>query len=328
MRRSGFSIRGRCAVYIAIGVVLYVNQPIIGMAQQTATTQSSTFSIDKLLDLKVIPLWDQAAPGSMDDSGSDTPTLTAFTPQPRTENGTAVIVAPGGAYLGLANNLEGRQVADWFAAHGVTAFLLTYRLGPKYSFPVPMWDAQRAIRTVRYHAHDYNISPSKIGMIGFSAGGHLAAISAVLADDGNADAPDPIDRMSSHLDFLILAYPWLNAMKTGQHGVLSYCGVMPKIPLETCQQFEREYTPLLHVTSKAPPTFIYHTSADQTVPVEASIAFYRALQVAGVPVEMHVFAHGAHGTGLGLGNPALDLWPVLLAAWLRDQGLLTSSPPS
>ena len=292
-------------------------------AQASLPSPSEPSSIEGFLDVKTIQLWNGSAPGAAGKNISDVPTLTIFLPQPNAGNGTSVIVAPGGAYVGLASNLEGRQVADWLSTHGVTAFVLRYRLGPKYIYPIPLEDVQRAIRFVRFHASEYGISPKRIGVMGFSAGGHLAAIAGTLFDAGNLTASDPIDRISSRPDFMVLAYPWLNAMQPNQHGLITYCSVIRSVPPEDCEKFELAYTPTLHVSPQTPPSFIYATSDDETVPVSASIAFYQALHAAGVPAEIHIFAHGAHGSGLGDSNPALDLWPGLLEAWLRGQGLLT-----
>jgi acetyl esterase/lipase len=247
--------------------------------------------------------------------------LTVFRPQPRTGNRTAVVIAPGGAYLGLASNLEGRQVADWYTSRGVTGFVLRYRLGSKYLYPIPLQDAQRAIRFVRYHANEFGIEPDRIGFMGFSAGGHLAAMTGTMFDGGKPDAADPIDGVNSRPDFVVLGYPWLNAMEKNETGVLSYCSAL-KIPSAQCTNFE-QYSPDQHVSAQTPPSFIYHTTDDELVPVEASMKYYRALRRAGVPVEMHLFGHGRHGSGLGLGDASLDLWPALLESWLRSRGLLT-----
>lgn len=290
---------------------------------QTASSASSSSRgpvEDAFLGIATYRLWDGGAPGALGTGELDVPTLTLFQPHRGTANGTAVVIAPGGAYLGLAANLEGRQVADYFTARGVTAFVLRYRLGRNYLYPTPLLDAQRAIRFVRARAREFGVAPDRIGMMGFSAGGHLTATAGTMFDEGKAGAPDPIDRASSRPDFLVLGYPWLNAMKKDQAGVISYCSVL-KIAPETCSPFE-QYSPDLHVTAKTPPTFIYHTTDDELVPVEASIGFYRVLSAAGVPVEMHVFAKGKHGSGLGLGNAALDTWPMLLEGWLRGRGLL------
>ena len=184
-------------------------------------------------------------------------------------------------------------MADWYTSRGVTGFVLRYRLGSKYLYPIPLQDAQRAIRFVRSHANEFGIGPDRIGFMGFSAGGHLAAMAATMFDGGKPDAPDPIDRVSSRPDFVVLGYPWLNAMEKNDTGVLSYCSAL-KIPADQCTNFE-QYSPEQHVSAQTPPTFIYHTTDDELVPVEASMKYYRALRAAGVPVEMHLFGHGRHG---------------------------------
>ena len=297
--------------------------PLASAAAQAPAAADGPRPRDAFLGVTSYRLWEGDAPGASGTGESDVPTLTQFRVHTGTGNGTAVIVAPGGAYLGLAANLEGRQVADWFAARGVTAFVLRYRLGKKYLYPTPLRDAQRAVRLVRSRAREFGVSPDRIGMMGFSAGGHLTAAVGTMFDAGDQKAADPVDRVSSRPDFLVLGYPWLNAMKAVQKG-LSYCGVMD-VPAERCGEFER-FSADQHVTAQVPPTFIYHTTDDELVPVEASVGFYRALATAGVPVEMHLFAKGKHGSGLGLGDASLDLWPVTLEAWLRGRGLLTPDP--
>ena len=216
------------------------------------------------------------------------PTLTVFRVHARTGRGTAIVIAPGGAYRGLAANLEGRQVADWFAARGVTAFVLKYRLGSRYLYPTPLVDARRAMRFVRAHAAEFDIAPDRIGMMGFSAGGHLTAMAATMPEAGRADAADPLDRVSSRPDFQVLGYPWLNAMTKDQKA-LAYCGVLKLDPAQ-CATFE-QYSPERLVAKDTPPAFIYMTTDDELVPVDASVTFYRALNAAGVPAEMHIFGH-------------------------------------
>ena len=290
-------------------------------AQTAQTPRAGLPAPDNFLDIATFPLWEGDAPGALGAGTTDIPTLTIFRPQPGSGNGTAVIVAPGGAYLALRANLEGRQVADWFTSRGVTAFVLKYRLGHNYLYPIPLTDARRAIRLVRSRAKEFGIAPDRVGMIGFSAGGHLTATAGTMFDRGQADANDTVERVSSRPDFMILGYPWLNAMKPDQEGSIAYCGGM-KVEPEKCKSFA-QYSPDRHVSAQTPPTFIYHTTDDELVPVEASVTFYHALRAAGVPVEMHIFAKGKHNSGLGLGNAALDLWPMLLEAWLRGLGLLT-----
>jgi acetyl esterase/lipase len=281
--------------------------------------------LDPALGISTIPLWPSDAPEVAGTDAADLPTLAVFLPQKGKGTGSAVVVAPGGSYLGLASNLEGRQVADWFTSLGLTAFVLKYRLGAKYLYPIPLEDAQRAVRLVRSSATSYGFLPDRIGFIGFSAGGHLAAATGTLFDAGKADAGDPVERLSSRPDFLILGYPWLNAMQPSGH-YITYCSLIKTIPPETCKLDEQKYTPSLHVTPQTPTTFIYSTTDDGTVPISASVNFYNALIAAGVPAELHIFRHGEHGSGMGAGSAALDRWPGLLEQWLRDQGLLT--PPA
>jgi acetyl esterase/lipase len=279
-------------------------------------------AIDPALGISTLQLWPKQAPQIAGTDPADLPTLTLFLPQKGKGTGSAVIVAPGGAYIGLASNLEGRQVADWFTARGVTAFVLKYRLGAKYLYPIPLEDAQRAVRLVRSLASVYGFAPDRIGMVGFSAGGHLAAATGTLFDAGKPGSADPVERLSSRPDFLVLGYPWLNAMQPSGN-YITYCSKIKILPPETCKLDEQKYTPSLHVTPQTPTTFIYSTTDDQTVPISASVNFYNALIAAGVPAELHIFRHGAHGSGMGAGIASLDLWPVLVEQWLRDQGLLT-----
>jgi acetyl esterase/lipase len=293
-------------------------QPAPAQAQGAQAEQA----VDPALGLSTLQLWPKGAPQVAGTDWKDLPTLTVFVPQKGRGTGSAVIVAPGGGYENLSTNLEGRQVADWFTVRGVTAFVLKYRLGAKYLYPIPLEDAQRAVRLVRSLAPVYGYSPDRIGFIGFSAGGHLAAATGTLFDAGKPDANDPVERLSSRPDFLVLGYPWLNAMQPSGN-YITYCSVLKVIPPETCKLDEQKYTPSLHVSSQTPTTFIYSTTDDETVPISASVDFYNALIARGVPAELHIFRQGEHGSGMGMGNAALDLWPVLLEQWMRDQGLLT-----
>jgi acetyl esterase/lipase len=274
------------------------------------------------LGIQTIRLWPGPAPQAKGDTCDDIPTLTIFDPHPGTGNGSAAVIFPGGAYQHLAGNLEGRQVADWFTARGFTAFVLCYRLSSHgYLLPVPLLDARRAIQMVRARAADYHLSADRIVVIGFSAGGHLAALAGTQSVPGNADAEDPIDRVSSRPDYLVLGYPWIGAITTDTSH-LSYCKLFNV--MDQCDALRTAYSPDLFVTKDTPPAFIYHTFTDQTVPVEQPMRFYEALIKAGVPSEMHIFANGPHGTGLGKSDPALDQWPALLENWLRTKGLLTA----
>jgi acetyl esterase/lipase len=274
------------------------------------------------LGIQTIRLWPGPAPQAKGDTCDDIPTLTIFDPHPGTATGSAVLIFPGGSYAHLAGNLEGRQIADWFTARGFRAFILSYRLSSNgYLLPVPLLDARRAVQTVRARAADYHISPDRLVVIGFSAGGHLAALSGTQFIPGSPDAEDPIDRVSSRPDYLVLGYPWIGAITTDTSH-LSYCKLFNV--MDQCETLRAAYSPDLFVTKDTPPTFIYHTFTDQTVPVEQTLRFYNALVKAGVDSELHIFANGPHGTGLGKGDPALDQWPGLLENWLRAKGLLTA----
>jgi acetyl esterase/lipase len=276
------------------------------------------------LGIQTIRLWTGPAPQAKGDACEDIPTLTIFEPQHGMENGSAVVIFPGGAYVGLAGNLEGRQYADWFTARGFRAFILSYRLTSNgYVLPVPLLDARRAIQIVRSRARDYFINPNRIVVIGSSAGGHLAALAGTQFVPGNPEAEDPTDRVSSRPDYLVLVYPWMGAITTDTSH-LSYCKIFNL--MDRCDALRAAYSPDLFVTAKTPPTFWYHTFNDQTVPVEQGLRFYEALVKAGVPAEAHIFPNGAHGSGLGKGDAALDQWPGLMGTWLRAQGLLTPDP--
>jgi acetyl esterase/lipase len=272
------------------------------------------------LGIQTIRLWPGTAPQAKGATCNDIPALTIFEPREGTANGSAVIIFPGGGYVHLAGDLEGREVADWFTARGFRAFILSYRLASHgYLLPVPLLDARRAIQTVRARALDYHIDPNRIVVIGFSAGGHLAALAATQFTPGDPDADDPIARASSRPNFLVLGYPWIGALGT-DFTHLNYC--KEQNVMDRCEALRAANSPDLFVTKDTPPTFIYHTFNDETVPVEQSLRFYDALVKAGVPSELHIFANGPHGSGLGKGDPALDQWPNLLENWLRAQGLL------
>ena len=264
-------------------------------------------------------LWEHGAPGAQGSAPEDVPTITAFVPMDPTRSGTAVLIAPGGSYHMLASNHEGRQVANWFNAMNVTAFVLKYRLGPKYHNPIELEDAQRAMRWVRAHAAQYGFNPNRVGMMGFSAGGHLTSTVGTHFDDGNPSASDPIDRVSCKPDFLILGYPVITMLPPYAHegSVTNLLG--DNSTTEQRKQMSSE----LHVTAQTPPTFLLSTTEDGLVPVENTVMFYMALRKAGVPAEMHVFEKGPHGVGLDLADPVLGVWPTLLANWLRERGLLT-----
>lgn len=267
---------------------------------------------------KAEPLWEGRAPGALGDQEEDTPTLTPFVVSEGRGVGTAVVVCPGGGYVHLAMDKEGYQIAQWLNSLGVTAFVLKYRLGPKYHHPVELGDAQRAIRTVRAHAAEYRVQPDRIGIMGFSAGGHLASTAGTHFDSGNPQAADAIDRVSSRPDFMVLCYPVITMSEPYVHrgSLHALLGENPDPKLV------RELSNELQVTAQTPPTFLFQTTTDRTVPVENSVLFYLALKKAGVPAEMHIYEQGPHGVGLASTDETLSSWPARLADWLRIRGLL------
>jgi acetyl esterase/lipase len=292
---------------------------LISMAASLVFSQLPTPSPAKLAtsqETQTFPLWEKGAPGALGHEDSDIPTLTYYPAAHAVP--TAIVVAPGGGYRGLAMNHEGRQIASWLNAIGISAFVLKYRLGPRYHHPIELGDAQRAIRLVRTHAVEYGAKPDRIGMMGFSAGGHLTSTVETHFDGGTADAPDPIDRASSRPDFAVLGYAVISFTAPYSHrgSAQALLGDSPDPKL--LEDLSND----LHVTPQTPPTFLFSTSEDLTVPPENSVAFYLALHNAHVPAELHIFQKGPHGVGLDLGDPALGEWPTLLINWLRGLGLL------
>ena len=264
-------------------------------------------------------LWPDGAPGAVGNEDADRPTLSIYLPVPEKAVRTGVVVCPGGAYRTLAMDHEGRQIAQWLNSLGVAAFVLKYRLGPRYHHPAPLQDAQRAIRTVRLRAREFGIAPDRTGIWGFSAGGHLASTAGTHFDAGQPEAADPVERISSRPDFLILAYPVISLATEYVHrgSRANLLGENPDPQLLELLSNEKQVTP------QTPPTFLFHTTEDQGVPPENSILFYLALRKAGVPAEMHIYERGKHGVGLAPSDPVLSTWAGRLADWLKTRGLLT-----
>ena len=265
-------------------------------------------------DPPAFPLWSGGAPGAQGSEEKDIPTLTPWIA--KNPNGKAIIVCPGGGYGALAVDHEGKQIAQWLNSQGISAFVLRYRLGPKYRHPAMIHDAQRALRTVRFRAAGYQVNPAKIGIMGFSAGGHLSATAATHFDAGNAAGADPIDRVGSRPDFAVLAYPVITLTdepyvhKGSRRNLL---GDNPDAKLVDNLSNERA------VTRDTPPCFLFHTDADSAVPPENSVLFYLALRKHGVPAELHIYEKGPHGVGLAWSDIALSSWPARLADWLRNR---------
>jgi acetyl esterase/lipase len=251
-------------------------------------------------------LWPSGAPGAVGTEDVDKPTLTIYLPNPAKAVGTGVVVCPGGGYVNLAMDHEGKQIAEWMNSLGVAAFVLKYRLGPRYHHPAMIDDAHQAIRIVRSRSSEFGIAPSRLGIMGFSAGGHLASTAATHFD------------AETRPDFAILIYPVISfTTKYVHEGSRNYLlGENPDPKLVESLSNE------LQVTPQTPPTFLFHTDTDTVVPPENSVLFYMALKRAGVPAEMHIFAEGEHGLGLAQTHADLSIWPTLLANWLRVRGLL------
>jgi acetyl esterase/lipase len=275
----------------------------------------------------VIPLWPEGTPGAKGtDPDQDVPMMTLWLAPKETATGAAMVVCPGGGYRMLATNHEGKQVAEWLNSLGITAYVLKYRLGPRYRHPSMLDDAARAIRTVRAGATRWGVDPHRVGIMGFSAGGHLASTSGTHFDAGKSDAADPIERESSRPDRLILIYPVISLEPPYGHAgsARNLLGENPKKELLESLCNERQ------VTKDTPPTFLAHTNADAGVLAENSLLFALALRRTGVPVELHLFERGPHGLGLGAGapefhvpaEPSFQAWPKLCATWLKNQGFL------
>lgn len=266
-----------------------------------------------------IPLWPDGPPGG----GSPGLSVIRIYPAPAERaTGTAVVVCPGGGYRLHATDHEGQQVARWLNRIGVSAFVLSYRMGERHPHPAPLQDARRALRHVRANAGALGVAPDRIGIMGFSAGGHLASTAATRFDAGDTGAADPVERVSSRPDFAILGYPVISFTEPFTHAGSrsNLLGPGADDPaLREALSSEKQVTP------ETPPTFLFHTGADDGVPVENSLAFYAALRRAGVPGELHVYQYGPHGVGLAPGDPVLASWTDRLAGWLRTTGLLTGA---
>ncbi|MGD1278056.1 MAG: alpha/beta hydrolase [Tepidisphaeraceae bacterium] len=269
------------------------------------------------VDAPPMRLWDHDAPGALGSADQDIPTLTLYRPSAGKASGAAIIVCPGGAYEHLSMR-EGPPAAQWLGSMGITSFVLKYRISPRYHYPAAVQDVQRAIRLVRSRASQWNVDPNRIGVLGFSAGGHVASSAATSFDAGQPDAPDPVDRISSRPDAVLLVYPVITMVDPYAHARSrkNLLGDHPDLQLEQLASTD------LHVTAQTPPCFLVHTADDRTVPVENSLQFFQACRVKKVPAELHIFQHGKHGFALAEDDPQLSQWTTLAAAWLKTHGLV------
>ncbi len=265
-------------------------------------------------DPSIVALWTGQVPGAIGDEAKDRPFLTVYQAEPASANGTVVVVCPGGGYGGLASSYEGHDIARWFNTMGVAGCVLDYRhRGKGYGHPAPMQDVQRAIRLVRSNASGWKLDPQRVGVMGFSAGGHLASTAATHFDAGNQEADDPIERVSCRPDFAILCYAVIAFDRPYTH-VGSQHNLVGK---EADEQLVTGLSNERQVTKQTPPTFLWTTDADGVVPAENSVMFYLALRRANVPAELHIFEHGRHGLGLASDETGAEHWPTLCEAWLR-----------
>lgn len=273
-------------------------------AQQPAAARAET------------PLWTGGAPGARGDSAGDRPSVTPFLAPAHRATGAAVVVFPGGGYQHLATEKEGTVVARWLNSLGVSAFVVRYRLGPKYRHPAMLDDGRRAVRLVRARAAEWKVDPGRVGVLGFSAGGHLASSVGTHFDAGAPSSDDPVERASSRPDLMVLVYPVITMDERVTHGGSrrNLLGEAPPSDLVRLTSTETQ------VTRGTPPTFIVASTDDTAVPVENSLRMYRALTAAGVPAELHVFESGRHGWGTAPGDPVLSSWLAQCELWMRRRG--------
>ena len=261
-----------------------------------------------------VPLWPEGAPGALGNEPKDVPTLTVRKVESSNPTG-ALIICPGGGYGGLAMDHEGKQIVQWANSMGLTAVLCDYRhRGKGYGHPAPSQDALRAVRLVRAKASEWNIDPNKIGIMGFSAGGHLVSTVITQFDPGSKESTDTVARESSRPDFAILCYPVISMGSSFTHRGSEVNLLGEKASKETLEQFASER----HVRSDTPPTFLMHTLEDKPVPVENSLVFYQAMVAKQVPGELHIYQKGPHGVGLARNIPGTSDWPLACQRWLKQ----------
>jgi len=263
-------------------------------------------------------LWPNGAPGAKGEADKDKPHLLIYPAPAEKNSGAVVVVCPGGGYGGLAMGHEGHEIAAWFNERGITTLILVYRhKGTGYQHPTPLLDAQRAVRYARANAAKWKADPGKVGLMGFSAGGHLASSVGTHFDAGDPAAADPIDKVSCRPDYLMLMYPVIT------FGEFTHGGSKKNLLGDNPDpQLVEYYSNEKQVTDKTPPTFLFHTAQDTAVPAENSLLFYQALRRHKVPAELHIYETGGHGVGLAAKDPILRSWPDRLTDWLKVRGVL------
>jgi len=305
----------------------YIMQKLMGFF----TTFLFLFSTNGISQNRILPLWQGTIPNYRDvgkKEVSDTsnivriskvqnPDIAVFLPSKANATGQAVVICPGGGYHILAYDWEGTDIAKWLNSIGVAGIVLKYRLPDAkcniVSYKSPLMDAQRALRLVRYHAREWHIDPTKVGVMGFSAGGHLASTAGTHFDAGDPDATDPVERLSCRPNCMILGYPVITMADSITHrgSKQNLLGLHPSAKLV------RNFSNELQVTDNTPPTFLFLASDDQVVPPANSLFFYQALIRHHIPAEMHIYPEGGHGFSLAIGKSHLSTWTHSCAEWLR-----------
>ena len=312
------------------------------------------------MDDRTIVLWPDGTPDATGEGEGHNPTLTPMSPQSGSGSGSAVIVCPGGGYDNL-DLVTARQTGEWLTSLGILVFILKYRVAPLYHHPAPLMDLQRAIKIIRCRADEFGIGRDRIGVLGYSAGGHVAACAGTLFENGDLEASDPIERWSSRPDALMLIYPVVSMVEYchlgSRNNLLSMApradsdaddildemlekmgmaGVDAEDNLEARTEEKPDEAEVLNealleslsvhkqVSSQMPPTFLVHTANDAEVPCENSILLSEALRKKGVPMEFHLYEEGPHGFGLALNQPHLATWTGLCARWLQLRGFVGS----
>lgn len=282
----------------------------------------------------ILPLWEGNVPNARNYTGTEhwdtsdiirisgiqRPDIRVFLPSAKIATGQAVVICPGGGYRIEAYNLEGTDIARWLNSIGVAGIVLKYRLPGEASNDIPwlspLLDAQRAIRLVRYHAQEWHINPEQVGVMGFSAGGHLAATAGTHFDSGDPDAADPVDRFSCRPDFMILGYPVISMTDSLTHPGSKNALLGKNPPEDLVRNFSNE----LQVTGQTPPAFLFLAADDKAVKPENSILFYQALRRHGINAELVIFPEGGHGFGLAAGSRIPGGWTSACADWLQWLG--------
>jgi acetyl esterase/lipase len=297
----------------------YLRPTIITMVVLTISLGASALASEAANKTEL--LWPDGAPGAMGTADGDKPTITIYLPPKETATGTAVVICPGGGYGHLSMDREGAQIAEWLNSIGVAGFVLKYRhrrSGAGYGHPAPLQDAQRAMRMVRSRAKEFGIDPGRIGIMGFSAGGHLASSLGTHFQNDYYEAEEDLDKLSCRPDFMVLLYPviTMDDSYTHQGSKQNLLGDNPDPKLVENLSNETQVTP------QTPPTFLVHSDEDTAVPSENSVNFYLALRKAGVSAEMHIYQKGSHGTAIEKRFGVISTWPDRCADWMKDRELI------